>query len=147
MKPLYTARARAIGGRDGRTTSLRGTPDHSLKPPPELGGPAEQDDVTNPEELLALGYAGCFLNALQLVARSQKISARRFEMESGVTLGARDDGSFNLAVELHGTLPQIEPEQAAKLMRQAHKVCPFSRAMTGNIEMQLFLGEEPVPAA
>ena len=144
MKALYTAGAHNTGGRDGRARAADGNPDLVIKPPPELGGPADQPESTNPEELFALGYGACFLSALSLVARGQKISATAFEIDSKVVLGQEDDGGFGLAVELHGTLPGVEPGKAAELMKTAHTVCPYSRATRGNIEVALFVGEEPV---
>lgn len=143
MKPLYTAHATATGGRDGRATSNDGHPDLLLKPPKEMGGP-DDIEATNPEELFALGYGACFLSALSLVALSQKISAKAFTIESGVTLGEDDAGAFAIAVELRGTLPGVDAEQAATLMRQAHDMCPYSKATRGNIEVALFVGAQAV---
>ena len=137
MKTLYTARARNTGGRDGRATAATGQPDLVIKPPPELGGPADVPDATNPEELFALGIGACYLSALSLVARSQKISAKEFSIDSVVHLGQEDDNRFGIAVELHGTLPGVDGEQAAELMRTAHKVCPYSNATRGNIDVTL----------
>lgn len=143
MKTLYTARAHNTGGRDGRATSADGDPDLVIKPPQEIGGP-DQPEATNPEELFALGYGACFLSALSLVARSQKISAKDFTIDSAVVLGQDEDGSFGLAVELHGTLPGVDAEEAANLMHHAHAVCPYSRATRRNIEVSLFVGDDPV---
>jgi Ohr subfamily peroxiredoxin len=109
-----------------------------------MGGPADRPEATNPEELFALGYGACFLSALSLIARSQKISAKAFEMDARVAIGQEDDGNFGLAVELHGTLPGVEPAKAAELMRSAHTVCPYSRATKGNVDVALFVGDEPV---
>jgi len=144
VKPLYTAGAHVTGGRDGRARAADGAPDLVIKPPPELGGPDDQPGATNPEELFALGYGACFLSALSLVARSEEISAQAFEMDSRVVLGQEDDGGFALSVELHGTLPGVEPGKAAELMKSAHTVCPYSKATQGNIGVALFVGEEPV---
>ena len=144
MKTLYTAAARNTGGRIGHARAASGSPDLEIKPPPELGGPADMPDATNPEELFALGYGACFLSALSLIARGQKISAKAFEIDSRVVLGQEDDGAFGLAVELHGTMPGVEPGKAAELMRTAHTVCPYSRAVRGNIDVALFVGEEAV---
>jgi lipoyl-dependent peroxiredoxin len=143
MNVLYTARATANGGRDGRATSADGHPDLLLKPPPEMGGPSDQPEATNPEELFALGFGACFLSALSLVARQQRISAKAFRIDSAVSIGEQD-GAFGLAVELHGTLPGVEDDKAAELLRTAHTVCPYSRATRGNIEVRLFLGDDPV---
>jgi lipoyl-dependent peroxiredoxin len=143
MNVLYTARATANGGRDGRATSADGHPDLLLKPPPEMGGPGDQPEATNPEELFALGFGACFLSALSLVARGQKISAKEFRIDSAVSIGEQD-GGFGLAVELHGTLPGVRDDKAAELLRTAHTVCPYSKATQGNIEVRLFVGDTPV---
>jgi lipoyl-dependent peroxiredoxin len=143
MSELYTARAHITGGRDGRATSADGHPDLLLKPPKELGGP-DEPEATNPEELFALGFGSCFLSALQLVARSQKMSAKEYTMDTAVSLVQDGERGFGVAVELHGTLPGVEPEQAAELMRTAHKVCPYSKATRGNIGVKLFVGDDPV---
>jgi lipoyl-dependent peroxiredoxin len=140
---LYTARAHNTGGRDGRAVADDGFPDLVIKPPKELGGP-EMPEATNPEELFALGFGACYLSALSLIARSQKISAKAFEIASRVDLVQDGERGFAIAVELRGTLPGVEDGQAAELMRQAHKVCPYSRATRGNIEVRLFVGDTPV---
>jgi Ohr subfamily peroxiredoxin len=143
MNVLYTARATATGGRDGRATSADGHPDLLLKPPPELGGPQEPE-ATNPEELFALGFGACFLSALSLLARQQKISAKAFRIDSAVQLGQDEDNGFAIGIELHGTLPGVDEAKAKELLHAAHQVCPYSKATRGNIEVRLFLGDDPV---
>src|SRR4051812_31935201 len=140
---LYTARAHTTAGRDGSAATPAGRIDLLIKPPKEMGGP-DAPEATNPEELFALGYGACFLSALSLVARSQKISAKEFAIDSAVDLVQGDDGGFGVAVELHGTLPGVEDDKAAELMHQAHAVCPYSKATSGNIEVRLYVGEQAV---
>lgn len=144
MEPLYTARAHITGGRDGRATAADGHPDVVLKPPVEMGGPSDQPEATNPEELFALGYGACFLGALSLVAGRQKVSARDFSLDTAVTISKEDDGGFGISAELHGDLPGVDDEQAAELMRQAHQVCPYSKATRDNIDVRLFVGDRAV---
>ena len=119
---LYTARAHNTGGRDGRAVADDGYPDLVVKPPKALGGP--DVEATNPEELFALGYGACYLSALSLVARSQKISAKEFEIASRVDLVQDGDRGFKIAVELSGTLPGVDDEQAAELMRTGAQGLP-----------------------
>src|SRR5918912_221914 len=144
MKTLYSARAHNQGGRDGRATAADGNPDLVIKPPQELGGPADMPDATNPEELFALGFGACYLSALSLVARQQKISAKAFEIDSRVDLVQDGESGFAVAVELRGTLPGVDDEQAAELMRTAHSVCPYSKATRGNIDVRLYVGDQQV---
>jgi len=49
-----------------------------------------------------------------------------------------DDRTYRLAVELAVNLPSVEdPEEALDLVRAAHKVCPYSNATRGNIDVAL----------
>ena len=135
MKVLYTARATVTGGRDaghGRTSD--GALDVQLRTPTELGG---DGGGTNPEQLFAVGYAACFESALKTVARRRKLAADDASIESSVSLGPADERTFTLGVELDVTLPGLDAEQAAALVRAAHDVCPYSNATRGNIDVAL----------
>jgi lipoyl-dependent peroxiredoxin len=142
MNVLYTAEATATGGRDGRARSSDGVLDLSLKPPKELGGPG--GDATNPEQLFAAGYGACFLSALSLIARGQKISAKQFSVIARVDLGQTDDGGFGIQAELRCDMPNVEQEVAERLVRSAYKQCPYSKATRGNIDVALYAGESHV---
>jgi osmotically inducible protein OsmC len=142
LKVLYTAEATATGGRDGRARTPEGNLDLSLKPPQELGGPG--GEPTNPEQLFAAGYSACFLSALSLIARMQKISAKEFSVTGKVDLGQTDDGGFGIQAALHCDMPGVEADKAQELIRAAYANCPYSKATRGSMQTALFLGEEPV---
>ena len=75
IEVVYTAESTATGGgRDGHVKSADGKIDLDTRPPKEMGGSGEG---VNPELLFSAGYAACFLGALRLVARNEKIDARR----------------------------------------------------------------------
>ena len=141
MKPLYTAVATARGGREGEVVSDDGVIDLTLAYPKEIGGP--DGDHSNPEQLLAAGYAACFHNALRRVAKERELDIEPSELTAKVTLGQRDDKTFELAVTLVGALPTLDPAQGDELMDAAHQVCPFSRATRGNVEVTLELAPAP----
>jgi osmotically inducible protein OsmC len=135
MKTLYTAEALATGeGRDGHGRTSDGKLDLDLAIPKEMGG---SGNGTNPEQLFAAGYGACFLSALKLVARMQKLPADEASITAEVTLGRTDAGGFGLAVKLRGRLPGLPREEAEKLMHAAHGVCPYSNATRGNIAVEL----------
>jgi lipoyl-dependent peroxiredoxin len=141
-KPIYTAEAHVTGGRlagHGRTSD--GVLEVDLRVPPELGG---EERGTNPEQLFAVGYAACFEGALATVARRKKLEAGDVEIDSKVMLVAGEERSFTVAVELAVTLPSVEGEDAVELVRSAHRVCPYSNATRGNIEMTLSANGAPV---
>ena len=140
---LYTAQAHVVGGRiDGHGRSFDGELEVELRLPTELGG---KGGGTNPEELFAVGYAACFESALTTVARRRQEQADDVAIDSTVMLVAGEDRGFNIAVELDVSLPSIDdPAKAVDLVRAAHKVCPYSNATRGNIEVVLTANGQPV---
>ena len=140
---LYTAQAHVVGGRiDGHGRSSDGELEVDLRVPTELGG---NGGGTNPEELFAVGYAACFEGALTTVARRRKEEASDAAIDSRVMLVATEDRGFNVAVELDVSLPSIDdPVKAVELVRAAHRVCPYSNATRGNIEVGLTANGQPV---
>jgi osmotically inducible protein OsmC len=145
-KKLYTAQAHVTGGRlagHGRTSD--GALEVDLRVPVETGG---EGGGTNPEQLFAVGYAACFEGALSTVARREKREADDAEIDSRVSLVAGEDRSFTIAVELDVRLPSVDdPEEAKRIVAAAHKVCPYSNATRGNIEVELTANGEPVEGA
>src|SRR5580704_10495122 len=110
IKPLYTATATAIGGRNGHTESADGVVKADLSLPKEMGGPGRPGTAT-PEHLFAAGYAACFGGALDFVAKQQKKDATKARVTSEVSIGPREGGGFGLAVKLRiedQSLPQAE---------------------------------------
>jgi osmotically inducible protein OsmC len=135
VKVLYTAEAHVTGGRDeGHGRTADGVLDVQLRSPKELGG---EGGGTNPEQLFAVGYAACFESAIKAIARRRKVDADEVSIDSRVDFGPAEDRSFMLEVGLDVTLPGFDEEQAAELVRAAHKVCPYSNATRGNIDVAL----------
>ena len=132
IKPLYTARATATGGRAGHAVSDDGVLDLDLKPPAEMGGPG---GATNPEQLFAAGYAACFQSALAVVGRRQGVDTSDSRVEADVSIGTIPGGGYGLAVALRVSIPGADAETTAALAEAAHQVCPYSNATRGNIDV------------
>jgi osmotically inducible protein OsmC len=137
MSILYTTKATATGGREGRATSEDGRLTVKLSTPKELGG--NDGDGTNPEQLFGAGYSACFLSAIKYVAGQKKV---KLSEESAVTatvgIGPREDGKgFGLDVALAVTLPGVEAEQAREIVDAAHVVCPYSEATRSNLNVRI----------
>ena len=142
MNILYTAHATSTGGRQGHGATDDGALDVTLTTPKSMGGDGAAG--TNPEQLFAVGYAACFESALSLVAQRMKIDADDASVESRVHLQPTEERGFKLAVEMDVTLPSVEDEQAVELVQAAHKVCPYSNATRGNIDVGFTANGEPV---
>jgi len=141
MKVLYTAEATATGGREGRVRSTDGAIALDLAIPKELGGPGGV--ASNPEQLFAAGFAACFDNALRLVARRAKVALGQASVTARVGIGPNETRGFQLAVELHVRVPDVEDEVAQQLVAAAHQVCPYSNAVRGNVDVQIVVDPAP----
>ena len=131
---LYTAHAHVTGGRvTGHGVTSDGALDVQLRPPVETGGPG---GGTNPEQLFAVGYAACFEGALGAAARRERLEVDDVAIDSRVSLMPTEDRGFSVGVEMDVTLPSItDTEQAVELVRAAHRICPYSNATRGNIDV------------
>ena len=133
-KAVYTAKAKATGGRDGRATSSDGILDVQLSVPKEMGGPG---GGTNPEQLFAAGYSACFLGAMKFVANRDKLNiSKEAYIEGEVGIGPIPTG-FGIEVTLNIHLEGMDQAEAQKLVDAAHIVCPYSNATRNNINVTL----------
>jgi Ohr subfamily peroxiredoxin len=137
IKPLFTATATAIGGRNGHTESSDGSVSADLSVPKEMGGPGKPHTAT-PEHLFAAGYAACFGGALDFVAKQHKKDATKAAVRCAVSIGPRDGGGFGLAVTMHVEDKSLPQADLKALVKEAHeKICPYSNATRGNVDVQL----------
>lgn len=137
IKRLYTVRATAKGGRNGHSKTSDGAVSVDLSVPKEMGGPGRAGTAT-PEHLFAAGYAACFGGALDFVASRAKKDASKAAVTCAVSIGPREGGGFGLAVELHVEDESLPQDELAALAAEAHeRICPYSHATRGNIEVAL----------
>jgi len=132
-KVLYTAQAHTTGGRDGASRTSDGRLDIKLSSP---GGPGTG---TNPEQLFAAGWSACFIGAMGVAAREQKVrlpaeTAIDAEVDLGMT-----DGGYLLRARLNVSVPGVEPDVARAIVDAAHQICPYSKATRGNIDVEINL--------
>jgi osmotically inducible protein OsmC len=83
--------------------------------------------------------------ALGVVARRERAEVGDASIDSRVHLRPTEDRGFKLSVELDVTLPAVDdPDQAARIVAAAHRVCPYSNATRGNIDVTLRANGQPV---
>jgi Ohr subfamily peroxiredoxin len=137
INPLFTASATATGGRNGHTEASDGSVKADLSVPKAMGGPGKPN-TTTPEHLFAAGYAACFGGALDFVAKQHKKDATKAKVTADVSIGPREGGGFGLAVKLHVEDASLPRAELAALAKEAHeKICPYSHATRGNVDVQL----------
>ena len=133
-KAVYTAKAKATGGRDGRATSSDEILDVKLAVPKEMGGAG---GGTNPEQLFAAGYSACFLGAMKFVAGRDKLNISKDAFIEGEVGIEPIPTGFGIEVKLNIHLKGMDQAEAQKLVDAAHIVCPYSNATRGNINVTL----------
>jgi lipoyl-dependent peroxiredoxin len=127
-KVIYTAKAHTTGGREnGASRSSDGRLEIKLSAPgSSLAG-------TNPEQLFAAGWSACFEGAPAVAANSKKI-----KLPPDVAIDAEvdlhlDNGEYFLSARLNVSIPGIERSIAHGLVEDAEGICPYSKAIRGNI--------------
>jgi lipoyl-dependent peroxiredoxin len=135
-KVLYTARTETTGGRErGASRSTDGLLDI------RLATPGSARIGTNPEQLFAAGWSACFESAIALAARKRKIVLpAEISIDAEVDLNFGRGGYF-LSTRLSVRLPGLERNVAKRLLEEAKKICPYSKAICDNIEVTINLSE------
>lgn len=127
-KTLYTANVHVTGGREGAARSSDGRLDIQLALPGSAGA------GTNPEQLFAAGWSACFEGAMGIAARAKGITLPAdLAIDAEVDLRHGDDG-YSLAARLNVSIPGVGREIARQLIETAHRTCPYSKAIKGNID-------------
>ncbi|RQS67036.1 Ohr family peroxiredoxin [Burkholderia sp. Bp8963] len=138
LLPLYTTTVTVTGGdaahgrSSGHARSADRELDLQLRLPVELGG---SGGGTNPEQLFAAGFAACFHGALTLVAMKRRVRLPRdLAVTASATFG-RDpaDGLFALTLDLDVALPGVAAEDAAMLVAETEKICPYAKMARAGI--------------
>ena len=142
MDRLYTAEATAYGQRTGTVISSDDRLDLQLSRPSEMGG--DGGPGTNPEQLFAAGYAACFHSAMRFALKELGLPPTALDgshVTARVHFLKEPPANFGLAVELEFTAPKLDPEQAHEVMERTHRICPYSKATAGNIDVRLRVAE------
>jgi len=133
---VYRTSAVSSGdGRNGHARTDDGSLDLDLATPKQQGGPG---GATNPEQLFAAGYAGCFHSALKATARDEGLTLTDSTVTVHVGL-LKDSTGFSLEIGITADLPGVDRIKGGELMALAHQRCPYSKATRGNIDVQLAL--------
>jgi len=123
-KVLFTGKTHTTAGQDGAARSNDGFLDIKLPQP----HPAA-------ENLFGVAWSACYLGALGLAAQQRKV-----KLPADAAVDAEIDlnnagGSFFLGARLNVSLPGVDREVAQQLVDAAHGICPYSKAVHGNVDV------------
>lgn len=129
-KTVYSGTTHNVGGANGYTRSADGFLDLQLSDP----HPAA-------ENFFGAAWSGCFMGAIARAAYLKKVALPE-QPSIDATIDLLMDGNdFFLRAKLDVTIPGIDREVAHELVELADEICPYSKAVRGNIEVQLNLVE------
>jgi len=123
-KVLFTGKTHVTAGRNGAAHSKDGQLDIKLPQP----HPAA-------ENLFGAAWSACYLGAVELAAAQAKVKLpddRAVDAEIDLNLAGN---AFFLRARLNVSLPGVDREVAQRLIEAAHDICPYSKAVRGNIEV------------
>ena len=127
-KVLFTGKTHNTNGRDGAARSSDGFLDIKLPQP----HPAA-------ENLFGAAWSACYMGAIELAASHRKIKLpAQAAVDAQIDLHL-DGGNFFLVARLKVSLPGLDREVAQALIHAAHGICPYSKAVHGNIAVETHL--------
>lgn len=136
MKTIYTTTITNTGGRDGgRSEAADGSFAVAIAPPKVISG--KENQATNPEQLFAAGYSACFNSAINAALRNTGVKYKTSRVTATVHLLKDDVTGYKLAVELEVAIDDFTQAENQKYAELAHQICPYSKAVRGNIEVTL----------
>jgi Ohr subfamily peroxiredoxin len=124
-KVLFSAKTHTTAGPSGAGRSSDGFLDIKLPQP----HPAA-------ENLFGVAWSACYMGALELAASKRKIAVPAgLAVDAEINLNLAD-GAFFLSARLNVSLPGIDRKVAQELIEAAHGICPYSKAVHGNIAVE-----------
>jgi osmotically inducible protein OsmC len=124
-KLLFSGKTHNTNGRNGAAHSSDGFLDLKVPEP----HPAA-------ENLFGAAWSACYMGAIELAASQRKIKIPGdIAIDAEIDLNL-DGANFFLAARLNVSLPGLDREIAQALIEAAHKICPYSKAVHGNIAVE-----------
>ena len=124
-KTLYTGTTHNVSGPNGFARSSDGLLDIRLPEP----HPAA-------ENLFGAAWSACYMAAIGVAAAQRKIALPEAPSIDATIDVLMDGAAFLLRARLDVSLPGLDREVAQELVEAAHTICPYSKAVKGNIEVE-----------
>ncbi|VIO73632.1 Ohr family peroxiredoxin [Bradyrhizobium ivorense] len=123
-KVLVTGKTHVTAGPNGAARSQDGFIDVKLAQP----HPAA-------ENLFGAAWSACYIGAIQLAAGQRKVKLpSEPEVDAEIDLNQAGSAYF-LSARLNVRVPGVDRAVAQELIEAAHGICPYSKAVHGNIDV------------
>lgn len=122
---------------DGRTHGVARSSDGCLDV--RLSTPGTDGAGTNPEQLFAAGWSACFGGAMDIVANKRNVTLPKdVKIDAEVDL-CINKGQYFLQARMYINVPGMENEAATTLVDEARRTCPYTKAISGNINVEFHI--------
>ncbi len=123
-KVLFTGKTHNTNGHDGAARSSDGFLDIKIPEP----HPAA-------ENLFGAAWSACYMGAIELAASRKKVKlSPQVAVDAEIKVNL-DGSEFFLTARLDVSLPGLDREVAEEVIQAASKICPYSKAVHGNIDV------------
>lgn len=137
MKIMYESEVTSKGGLYGHITSEDGALDTDVYMP--TGTSPDKKKGTTPEQLFAASYAACLEGTIHHIAKLNNMDINDTEVSAKVKAVQVEKGDLRFALDLNVTIPEIDKEEAQRLLDEAFRNCPLSKATDGQMEVNVNL--------
>ncbi|TLP79182.1 OsmC family protein [Maribacter sp. ACAM166] len=97
----------------------------------------EDGKGTNPEELIGAAHAGCFSMQLSFLLGEEGYTPTTLDVDAEVAF--KDGEIVKVTLNLKGDVPNIDVEEFKKIAQKAKEVCPISKLLNTEIELNTSL--------
>ena len=130
-KVLYTGKTHTSGGRQhGSSRSSDGFLNIGLSEP-NTGGTG-----TNPEQLFGAAWSACYESAMETAARRLRATLPEDTVIDAEIDLRLENGEYSIQARLNVNIPGMDREIAQKIIEAAHHICPYSKAIHGNVKVE-----------
>ncbi|MEX3640363.1 osmotically inducible protein OsmC [Paraburkholderia youngii] len=89
------------------------------------------------EQMFAGAWSACYISAFEIAASMRKVALPSdYSVDIQVSIGTVGNG-FSLGAQFTIRAPGLAAEVVEALANRAHQICPYSKAVHGNIEVGL----------
>jgi len=139
-KVLFTGKTHtAATPRDGTSRSAHGRLD--IKTSASGSGTSQEQTfaaaLAHPtaEQLFAGAWSACYISAIGVAAQQKKIALPAdLAVDLEIDLGQTGEDYF-IAARFNVNVPGVDQAVAEGLVHEAHQICPYSKAVKGNIDV------------
>ncbi len=138
-KEILRRTMRSVNGRNGYIKSQDREFKLDLAIPAEMGG-THDATKSNPEELFAAGYSSCFSSSMQYIMQTQEIKFQDFYAEATCKLiKDEENGGFKFSIVMKAGIDGVSEKVKKDIINKAYQFCPYSRAIRGNVDVQIII--------